>query len=588
MNQHKKREHLNDLLIPVILLFAVLPFVVRLSLQDTGLDQFLWYSDDGSILDLYAYVRSIWLIIIAAAALVILAFRFGIYKERTRRMTYYLPLLIYLAAAFLSAVCAKDKQTAFFGNLYRYEGLFVLAGYVILSVYCYQILERSRDFKTVKNAILVMFAVISVIGIFQVFHQDLLQYEWVQRLVMSAENFEIYGGQMEDTFTGNNVYLTLYNPNYAGVFLVMFFALFFVLTLTETERKKQIGYLVAAIVAAVLLWFTYTRATLLGVAAVVLVYGLFFRKKENKKFRYVILGILGLAALLVVVDVSLGSKYLSRLVDEKKTSAVDSIYTKDDGVWITSNGKTLVLAFSEDETELVIRDTDGKNVAVPPDADGEYILPLEAKIRCNVLKLEDMPVINMLAEDYTLLFTKQNGTYYYYNENGKLDQMTGIPAVDFHGLEYLGSGRVYIWSRTLPLLKHALLIGSGPDTFAEAFPQNDYVGKMIYAEKTSRIMEGAHNLYLNIWVQTGAVSLIAFLVFCVIFLRRCGMGYRKADAEIRTSLPYRMGVGCFLSCIGYLVCGFFNDSTLYTTPVFYGFAGIALAGVALDRTDEAV
>ena len=88
-----------------------------------------------------------------------------------------------------------------------------------------------------------------------------------------------------------------------------------------------------------------------------------------------------------------------------------------------------------------------------------------------------------------------------------------IEAVDFHGLETKGSGRIYIWSRTLPLLKKYFFVGSGPDTFYRAFPQNDYVGKEMYADTSARMIEKAHNGYLMTAVQTGVVSLILLLVF---------------------------------------------------------------------------
>lgn len=49
------------------------------------------------------------------------------------------------------------------------------------------------------------------------------------------------------------------------------------------------------------------------------------------------------------------------------------------------------------------------------------------------------------------------------------------------------------------MLKHDILKGSGPDTFAEVFPQNDYAGKMIYAESTGRIMERASLQRCNVF-----------------------------------------------------------------------------------------
>lgn len=133
----------------------------------------------------------------------------------------------------------------------------------------------------------------------------------------------------------------------------------------------------------------------------------------------------------------------------------------------------------------------------------------------NAIQMDAKEELIFWLDDYTLEFSKLAAGYYYETEWGKADEMVEIPHANFHGLEYLGNGRLYIWSRILPMLKHYILKGSGPDTFAEVFPQNDYVGKMIYAESTGRIMERAHNDFLAHWVQTGLLSLLALLLFYV-------------------------------------------------------------------------
>ena len=133
----------------------------------------------------------------------------------------------------------------------------------------------------------------------------------------------------------------------------------------------------------------------------------------------------------------------------------------------------------------------------------------------NAIQMDAKEELIFWLDDYTLEFSKLAAGYYYETEWGKADEMVEIPHPNLHGLEYLGSGRLYIWSRILPMLKHYILKGSGPDTFAEVFPQNDYVGKMIYAESTGRIMERAHNDFLAHWVQTGLLSLLALLLFYV-------------------------------------------------------------------------
>ena len=41
------------------------------------------------------------------------------------------------------------------------------------------------------------------------------------------------------------------------------------------------------------------------------------------------------------------------------------------------------------------------------------------------------------------------------------------------GKELIGSMRGYIWSRTIPILPHYLVLGAGPDCFLYEFPQDD-------------------------------------------------------------------------------------------------------------------
>ncbi|MGN0291737.1 MAG: hypothetical protein ACI4C5_07380, partial [Lachnospiraceae bacterium] len=50
--------------------------------------------------------------------------------------------------------------------------------------------------------------------------------------------------------------------------------------------------------------------------------------------------------------------------------------------------------------------------------------------------------------------------------------------------------------------------------------------------------------------------------------------YKKAVLD---SYRVRLGMGCFLGCISYMMGSFFNDSTLYTAPVFWIFLGISLS-----------
>ena len=576
-NKRSEAEHFNDLLLPVILTLCVLPFVVYLAEYDYGFGGYLWHSDNSVTQNFYNYYRERFFLVVAAFAVIILIFRLGLYKDRTKPLRIFLPFAVYSGFVILSAVFSGNPKASWFGGFVGMQGAFTLIGYGVLAFYAYQIFEQERDYRSVMRAVLVMFTLMSVAGLFQIAKHDLLNYEWMQRLTMSDALYAEYGGTVEDLFTGNNVFLTLYNPNFAAVFLVMFAALFAVFFVTAQGKKECVLYGVYLADALVLCWFTYTRAALVALAIILLLLilirsGAEKNRQGRRSFGILLVGIVAVMAVLFLIDALGSGKYTGRLIDKKKDNRLESIVTTEAGVTVTYDGTPY--RFTVENKTVEAFDATGAEIALTQTADGDYVTPFSEKCFVNALEWDGQEELIFLFNDYTLVFIKQPDSYYYATEWGKEDLMTEISHVDFHGLEYLGSGRVYIWSRVLPMLPRYLLVGSGPDTFAEVFPQNDYVGKMIYSKSTARIVEGAHNEYLMCWVQTGFLSLVSLLVFYVLFFRQTVPYFRHCEL---LSVKNKLGLGCLLGCAGYLVCCFFNDGTLYTTPVFYVFLGIALA-----------
>ncbi len=567
------KKHFNDLLIPIILILCFMPFVVYLAEYDYGYSEYLWHSDNSILLDFYTYYRGIIFQVIAFFMVVILAFRLPLYKEDTKSWKIFYPLVGYCVLVILSSIFSDNPKASWLGNFCTLEGTFVLIGYCLAAFYTYQIMKE-QDYGTVICAIQVMFVPMSIVGWFQVFKHDLLNYEWVQKLVMPNYLFEEYGGTVEDVFTGNNVFLTLYNPNFAAVFLVLFSCVFLVLAVYAENWKKRVINGVLLLDALILCWFTYTRAALVALAVVLIVFALCLIKEHKKLLLVVLSAAVVLFVVFFIVDWANGGKFINRLVDTQKDTGLESMLTTERGVEITYEGNAYILTFSEDSKSICLTDVAGNEIATEFTASEEMILPFGQDSYATVIEWDGYNTILMLLENTTLQFIEEGGMYYYYTDWGKIDSMTEINHVDFGGLESLGSGRVYIWSRILPILKNYILIGSGPDTFAEEYPQNDYVGKIIYAENPGRIMERAHNDYLMRWVQTGLLSLVCLLVFYGLFIKKCFGFYKNTSKNSESS---QLGMGCFLGCVGYLVCCLFSDSTLYTTPIFYVFIGLALA-----------
>lgn len=568
-----------DLLLPLILIIVVLPLAVRLAVYSCGFGGYEWYSPDDLLSDFYCYYKSYLLDLIGIFAGIILAFRLVLYREKNRDMRIFIPLALYSVFAILSTILSVNTDASLKGNFESFESVIVLTVYVVLALYAYQIMESERDYKYIWYSILSITAIFTVIGTFQILGHDLLHFEWAQRLIMTKDQYLSYAGQLEDTFTGNNIYLTLYNPNYAGITLCMLFAVIWVMALSESEKKRRIVYFVFSAAALVLIWFTYSRASLLAAILVIILSELpFIRHAKKKHILIAFSSLIALFAVLIGVDAALDFKYLSRIAEHNTREPLTSMTSDKTGIHICYDGVNYDL-FIENDTLLCMSDSSETPLSATEGTD--LILPMG---KDSYAVFYDNEIYLQIAENI-LTFVADELGYLYETPSGTLAPMTAVNKVDLHGLEYLGSARGYIWSRTLPLLDNYFFIGSGPDTFTEVFPQEDYAGKLVYSDRPDMIIEKAHNDYLTKWVQTGGISLICILVFYVLFIR---LGWRfffrkKTSLHAVDTMQRRLGLGCYIACLSYMLTSLFNDSTLQTAPLFWVLCGVALSSINADK-----
>lgn len=163
--------------------------------------------------------------------------------------------------------------------------------------------------------------------------------------------------------------------------------------------------------------------------------------------------------------------------------------------------------------------------------------------------------------------------YYYINRYNKLDKMITAPSSIFTGYERFATGRGYIWSRTIPMLKKYIFLGSGPDTFTMAFPQQDYYNLYLNGYGTE-ILTKPHNMYLQMGVQTGVLSLIAFLIFYLMYFVSSIKLYIRGQFN---SFYAKFGVAVFIGTVSYMVTGLANDSNICISPIFWTLMGVGIA-----------
>ncbi len=125
--------------------------------------------------------------------------------------------------------------------------------------------------------------------------------------------------------------------------------------------------------------------------------------------------------------------------------------------------------------------------------------------------LNGRPVMVVQQGPFLMRFLLTAGGFEYVSEAGRPLPLGAVDSWGGTGHEDAASGRVYIWSRAIPLLRDTLVVGYGPDTFAAAFPQQDFAGKYLAYGTSEMLVDKPHNFYLQTALSSGVLSVIVLL-----------------------------------------------------------------------------
>lgn len=138
-----------------------------------------------------------------------------------------------------------------------------------------------------------------------------------------------------------------------------------------------------------------------------------------------------------------------------------------------------------------------------------------------------------------------------------------------------GTGRAFIWQKTLELIVKRPMTGYGLDTLPYFFDQDD-PEKNANLRSYSVIVDKPHNMYIGMAFGAGVFALL-FLI--VIFL----LWFIKVFRNIHSfSNIHVMSIS--LGLVAYLIQGLFNDSIIGTAVFFWVFLGLSLGFV--ERNQE--
>lgn len=594
MGQKKKKKEFNDLLIPIILVLAVLPLVVRIISYQTGFAEYAWYSNYDVVHDFFTYYKSRIFLLLAATAGIILIPYALLHRGSLKSMKPFLFLGIYTLFAVISTVFSVNPKASLLGGYAHFESIFVLLGYILLLIYTYQIDKNEKDYQSIIRAFLISLVIMCMIGILQIFGKDPLFNTLFQKLIIPQSDWKDYVGNIKSYANNNAVALTLFNSNFASVYLSMVIPFLIVLILPGTgnqqkssilSRWERIIIIAVIFILTILLFKTYSRTGLLSLSAVLVILMINQRKLLISRWKQCTILMLCGVLLFVGIDYFNNFRFIKKLTgtvqsfhDDQNTDKPDQILTMEQGVFLKLKGEGIYVSLKQGEADKASL---AFSTANHEDITGEYddkTMKLNRKgfenITFKIKSVEGENDILFVINGITWTFTKDDKGYSYINDNGKMDQLKQIDYVGTREWEDIGSGRGYIWSRSIPLLKNTLLIGYGPDTFLYQFPQSDYVGKANNCKTPNTLIEKPHSFYLMTGIQTGVLSLFAFLAFYFFYMLQSIHIYKHVKLS---GIKERVGFGCFIATLSFMISGLFNDSSLQTTPIF-----IILLGLGMD------
>jgi hypothetical protein len=263
------------------------------------------------------------------------------------------------------------------------------------------------------------------------------------------------------------------------------------------------------------------------------------------------------------------------------SAALMIVPAEDNKLLLTSDNDTSYLVCENDYFEFL--DTD-MNVIEPIEVDGKYKLSEDKhkKLTFRYVEYESLPGINIKRGNVDINIIKLGDQYKILTPGGQfMDIQEEIGRWGFEGYERIGSSRGYIWSRTIPLLVNNNLFGYGPDTYALVFPQNDVFGKALAFSDPWIIVDKPHNMYLQIGVNTGVISLLAFTALYLIYFIQSVLLYFKGKLD---SFMKVSGAAFLLATFAYMITGFFNDSVVSVAPVFWVLLG---SGIGINIKNKA-
>lgn len=592
---------------PIAFILTIIPLIVRIAgikIDSNAVDIY------GSAIqtDLFSQKKASFLLYFSIILILLsIIFFKKIFNIKDKIITSILiSSAIFLLFTSLSAFFSQHKQYSFYGAFGRAEGLITIICYFIIFIYSIYTFRTADNYKYVIIPIIILVSITSFLGFFQYVGKDLINSKLGLYLVLGNTD-----QPLSLAYEKGKIYGTLYHYNYVGSFVAIVLPMLFSITLFEKKIIYKLTLGIATLLSVWLLFGSTSRAGLIGIIFSAIFGIIIFSKSILKKWKILLTTLASIIILIIslnfatkgiiferipslVSDISAIFKNTSDF-DYRQHAPVKDIKNIGNDIEITFPDKSLKISYednsyvfknSSDEVIPYIKEgntskNNRENTYTTDDARFKDISFNSKKVN-NKSTIPDYLYLNINTQPMFMFRLREDNTIRLININSRVDINIDYPeTIDFfNGKEKLGSVRGYIWSRSIPLLKNNLILGSGPDTFIYQFPQNDLIGKYYAYDNPNIIVDKPHNLYLQIALNNGLIAFLAFLTIVIIYIMDSIKLYALKKEYNKTQI---FGSATCLGVIGYLFSGIFNDSVISVAPVFWITLGV---GVALNHINR--
>ena len=582
-------------MLPIVTIGFLVPIIVRQTKRKTYMaDELPWTSFGKQYYEFFLSAKSIVLIAaLVAMTLAVLARLWNLRKKKEISfLKLFLPLCVYLLMALLSSIFAYRPAASFFGGYEQFESIWVLFSYGMTAYYIFLFAETQTDFLVVTDALCASGSIVGIIGVFQGLGMDIFRTEFGQRLITTDTFFMMAGGKLVFRTVPGEAFTTLYNTNYVGVYGAMMIPFLMILFVRDKAVWRKIWYAINICLLLATVIFSHSKAGILTVAFLIGVI-LLFAARRLLKYWYLLAALaVALAVGVFCLDKVSSHRLSGAFLDLLKSDAekqeeyaewFTDMLTKDDGIHLNFDGVELRIAMdSQDKSILLLEKVSGQKENLTITNDNSGILVTDSHER--TMRVTPQRITMESGEDKNGFLLSGRFDWYFAWDEAKskilylagvnsLQELRHVEAFGWKDHYYFLTGRGFIWARTNPLLPKYLLLGCGPDNFIYVFPNDDFFEAQNH-HYGGQVVTKPHCLYLQMAVQTGGISLLAFLTFYgwyAVWSLRLYFGRKQRLTE------RRLGCAALLGSLGYMISGLTNDSMVATSPVFWILVGLGIA-----------